>query len=102
MYNGKKRYYSPQLSEKACITIRRLAWAFNVSMPKAIDIIIYELSTVFQLRLFVRNVRTKLNALFAVFSNRRRKKKRRKKTLHKNHSRSSTIGKPPEYAAPGV
>jgi len=47
MYNGKKRYYSPQLSEKACITIRRLAWAFNVSMPKAIDIIINELSTAF-------------------------------------------------------
>jgi len=47
MYNGKKRYYSPQLSEKACITIRRLAWAFNVSMPKAIDIIINELSSAF-------------------------------------------------------
>jgi rubredoxin len=47
MCNEKKRYYSPQLSEKACITIRRLAWAFNVSMPKAIDIIINELSTAF-------------------------------------------------------
>ncbi|WP_461256881.1 hypothetical protein [Treponema sp. R80B11-R83G3] len=47
MYDDKKRYYSPQLSEKACITIRRLAWAFNVSMPKAIDIIINELSSAF-------------------------------------------------------
>jgi len=47
LYNGKKRYYSPQLSEKACITIRRLAWALNLSMPKAIDIIINELSSAF-------------------------------------------------------
>ncbi|GBU27725.1 hypothetical protein R84B8_01265 [Treponema sp. R8-4-B8] len=47
MYNEKKRFYSPQFSEMACVTVRRLAWALNVSMPKAIDIIINELSSAF-------------------------------------------------------
>ena len=42
-----KRFYSPQFSEMACVSVRRLAWALNVSMPKAIDIIIGELSSVF-------------------------------------------------------
>jgi hypothetical protein len=48
MYNTKKkRYYSPQFSETACVSVRRLAWAFGVSMPKAVDIIINELSSAF-------------------------------------------------------
>jgi hypothetical protein len=48
MYNTKKkRFYSPQFSETACVSVRRLAWAFGVSMPKAIDIIIGELSSAF-------------------------------------------------------
>jgi hypothetical protein len=48
MYNtNQKRYYSPQFSETACVSIRRLAWAFGVSMPKTIDIIVKELSSAF-------------------------------------------------------
>jgi hypothetical protein len=43
----QKKYYSPQFSETACISVRRLAWAFGVSMPKAIDIIVKELSSAF-------------------------------------------------------
>jgi len=44
---NKKRFYTPQFSEMACVSVRRLAWALGVSMPKAIDIIIKELSSAF-------------------------------------------------------
>jgi hypothetical protein len=41
------RYYSPQFSATASVSVRRLAWALGVSMPKAMDIIVDELSAVF-------------------------------------------------------
>jgi len=44
---NKKRFYTPQFSEMACVSVRRLAWALGVSMPKAIDIIVKELSSAF-------------------------------------------------------
>jgi hypothetical protein len=48
MYNiNQKRYYSPQFSAMASISVRRLAWAFGVSMPKTVDIIVKELSSTF-------------------------------------------------------
>jgi len=47
MYNDNKKFYSPQFSEMACVSVRRLAWALNVSMPKAVDIIVKELSSAF-------------------------------------------------------
>jgi len=47
MYNYEKKFYSPQFSEMACVSVRRLAWALGVSMPKAIDIIVKELSSAF-------------------------------------------------------
>jgi recombinational DNA repair protein RecR len=48
MYNtNKKRYYSPQFSAMASVSVRRLAWALGVSMPKAVDIIVKELSSAF-------------------------------------------------------
>ena len=65
MYNDKKRYYTPQFSEIACITVRRIAWALNVSMPKAINIIIRELSSAFRHLLFVRSVRAKQTVMCA-------------------------------------
>jgi hypothetical protein len=34
---NRKRFYSPQFSELATVTVRRLAWALGVSMPKAVD-----------------------------------------------------------------
>jgi len=43
----EKRFYSPQFSAMACISVHRLAWALGVSMPKAIDIIVKELSSAF-------------------------------------------------------
>jgi hypothetical protein len=48
MYSTKKkRFYSPQFSEKASVSIRRLAWALGLSMPKTIDILVNEISLVF-------------------------------------------------------
>jgi recombinational DNA repair protein RecR len=39
--------YSPQFSDKATVTVRRLAWALGVSMPKAVDSIISILPSLF-------------------------------------------------------
>ena len=35
-----KRFYSPQFSEMSAVSVRRLAWAINKSMPAAIDIMV--------------------------------------------------------------
>jgi recombinational DNA repair protein RecR len=35
-----KRYYSPQFSQLAAVSVRRLAWAMGKPMPKAIDIMV--------------------------------------------------------------
>jgi len=32
-----KRFYSPQFSELAAVSVRRLAWALDVPMPAAVD-----------------------------------------------------------------
>ena len=32
-----KRYYSPQFSEQASVSVRRLAWAIGKPMPAAVD-----------------------------------------------------------------
>ena len=44
---NQKRYYSPQFSEKAAVSVRRLAWALGVSMPKAVDQIVGLLPSMF-------------------------------------------------------
>ena len=36
----KNKWYGPELSEITAVTIRRLAWAMNVSMGKAIEILV--------------------------------------------------------------
>ena len=36
----KKRYYSPQFSETASVSVRRFAWFINKSMPAAVDLIV--------------------------------------------------------------
>ncbi|MDR2542783.1 MAG: hypothetical protein LBC80_04960 [Treponema sp.] len=42
-----KRYYSPQFSETAAVSVRRLAWALGVSMPKAVDQMVNLLPSLF-------------------------------------------------------
>jgi recombinational DNA repair protein RecR len=39
--------YTPQFSTKATVTVRRLAWALKVSMPKAVDRVVNALPSVF-------------------------------------------------------
>ncbi|MDR0639947.1 MAG: hypothetical protein LBG27_13795 [Spirochaetaceae bacterium] len=39
--------YTPQFSDKAAITVRRLAWALEVSMPKAVNQIINTLPFIY-------------------------------------------------------
>jgi recombinational DNA repair protein RecR len=39
--------YTPQFSQTATVSVRRLAWALGLSMPKAIDKIINEITAIF-------------------------------------------------------
>jgi hypothetical protein len=47
MYPNQKRFYSPQFSEVSAVSIRRLAWALHVSMPKAVDQVVGLLPSIF-------------------------------------------------------
>jgi recombinational DNA repair protein RecR len=40
--------YTPQFSDMATVSVRRLAWAFGISMPKAVDRMVQVLSTVLE------------------------------------------------------
>jgi hypothetical protein len=44
---NKKRFYTPQFSQTATVTVRRLAWALGISMPKAVIKIIEKLPLLF-------------------------------------------------------
>ena len=37
---NQKRFYSPQFSALAAISVRRLAWAMDISMPAAVNIMV--------------------------------------------------------------
>jgi recombinational DNA repair protein RecR len=39
--------YTPQFSQTATVTVRRLAWALGLSMPKAVDKIINQITAIF-------------------------------------------------------
>ena len=39
--------YTPQFRNRATVTVRRLAWALQVSMPKAVDRVVNALPSVF-------------------------------------------------------
>jgi hypothetical protein len=39
--------YTPQFSDQASVTIRRLAWALDLPMTKTIDVLISEISLIF-------------------------------------------------------
>jgi recombinational DNA repair protein RecR len=45
--NNQKRFYSPQFSEVSAVSVRRLAWALGLSMPKAVDQMVSKLPTLF-------------------------------------------------------
>jgi hypothetical protein len=43
----QKRYYSPQFSALSAVSVRRLAWALGLSMPKAVDQMVSLLPSLF-------------------------------------------------------
>jgi len=42
---NQKRYYTPQFSELAAVSVRRLSWAMGVSMPAAVNIMVQLVSS---------------------------------------------------------
>jgi hypothetical protein len=47
MYPTQKRFYSPQFSEVSAVSVRRLAWALGLSMPKTVDQVVGFLPSLF-------------------------------------------------------
>ena len=43
---NSRRMYSPQFSDMASISVRRFSWALNLSMPKAVDLMVNLIKTV--------------------------------------------------------
>jgi len=44
--SNQKRYYSPQFSQLAAVSVRRLAWALGKPMPAAVDHIVQLLPSI--------------------------------------------------------
>lgn len=59
--------YTPQFSDKATITIRRLAWALGLSMPKAVDKIINQLPSIFPSSVVCPQCKDSTKCEFCVF-----------------------------------
>ena len=61
---NQKRYYTPQFSEVASVSIRRLAWAMNTNMVKTTDIIVFILSRIFDNKFICKSCKdtTKCNS----------------------------------------
>ena len=66
---NKKRFYTPQFSEKAAVTVRRLAWALNKSMPKAVDQIVSVLPSLFSPSVICPQCKDKTKCQFCAFNN---------------------------------
>jgi hypothetical protein len=45
--SNQKRYYTPQFSGLAAVSVRRLAWALGLSLPKAVDQVVGLLPSLF-------------------------------------------------------
>jgi hypothetical protein len=46
MYTNQQ-FYSPRFSEQAAVSVRRLAWALGLTMPKAVDQLVGLLPSLF-------------------------------------------------------
>jgi len=44
----KKRYYSPQFSATASVSVRRLAWAMGKPMPAAVDLMVNLIASIIE------------------------------------------------------
>jgi hypothetical protein len=43
---NQKRYYSPQFSQSAAVSVRRLAWALGKPMPATVDLMVQLVSSI--------------------------------------------------------
>jgi hypothetical protein len=59
--------YTPQFSNRATVTVRHLAWALGVSMPKAVDKIVNELPSVFSPSVICPQCRDNTKCKFCAF-----------------------------------
>jgi hypothetical protein len=66
---NSKRFYTPQFSQSAAVTIRRLAWSLGVSMPKAVDEIVGVLPSMFSPSVVCPQCRDKTKCQFCGFNN---------------------------------
>ena len=64
-----KRYYSPQFSALAAISVRRLAWAMGKPMPAAVDIMVQLMPHVLQATKICSACKDKSKCSSCVFGN---------------------------------
>jgi hypothetical protein len=64
-----KRYYSPQFSQLAAVSVRRLAWAMGKPMPAAVDIMVQLMPHVLQPSKVCLLCRDKTKCSACVFGN---------------------------------
>ena len=63
-----KQFYTPQFSSLASISIRRLAWAMDVNMPMAIDILVRLLPSIVDQKKVCKLCRDKSKCDYCTFS----------------------------------
>jgi len=66
---NEKRYYSPQFSALASISVRRFAWAIKKPMPAAVDLIVRLMPHVVSPSKICSACQDKTKCLACVFSN---------------------------------
>ena len=63
-----KQFYIPQFPSLASISVRRLAWAMGINMPKAIDIIVSLLPSIVDQKKVCKLCRDKSKCDYCTFS----------------------------------
>jgi hypothetical protein len=63
-----KRFYSPQFSGLAAVSVRRLAWALGLSMPKAVDHVVGLLPSLFSPGVVCLSCKDNTKCNFCAFS----------------------------------
>ena len=66
--NYHKRFYSPQFSETASVSVRRLAWALGGSMVQAVDAMLFTLPSLVDSSKVCLSCRDKTRCSACIFS----------------------------------
>jgi hypothetical protein len=67
---NQKRYYSPRFSELSAVSVRRLAWALGLTMPKTVDQVVGLLPSLFPPGTVCRSCRDSAKCNSCAFFNR--------------------------------